>query len=300
MFGVLASVAAGCGGEGGSGSFVASGGRRDSPEDAVGADGGSVGDGGVSPPPRVPTSTVSSGSDAAVEPGESVDAAVVRDLTPSALVTFADPEGDAEPWPGMLRYPLDVVGVELETVSGELVVRFQFSRTLAEHFAFEGVDGERTAGAPCEVYLDLDDDPSTGVEPIWASESIWADELVGYDVELDVLLSYEFIWKDDGSMGSGGGDVILDDALHEITGYFADYWFLDHTEGGSLGPADAGSFFTETRDFTSIDGDVVELRVPLDWLGLSSGDVVRVMYRESDEGPASGVGYSWNERLIVQ
>jgi hypothetical protein len=180
----------------------------------------------------------------------------------------------------------------------------QLSRPLAEHFAFPGVDGQRTGGVPAELYLDLDDDPRTGVEPFWADESAWADELVGYEAEIDVLLGFDFVTRDDDSEGYGAGDVIIDDAEHEITGHFADYWLIDTTEDRRLGPAagDGGIDFglPDTRPLTTIDGDVIELRVPLAWLDLEAGDVVRLMYRENDQGPVSGLGYSRNARLRVR
>jgi len=241
---------------------------------------------------------------ARVDSGTTADAdasTLAPTVAPGDTVRFVDDEGDAEGWPEMSRYPLDLTEVQARTQDAELVVRFTFARTIADHFAFAGFRGEHTAGVPAQLFLDVDGDSSTGIEPPWASESEWASELRGYEVELDVIMSYTYVDKVSGADGSTGGDGIVDENAVDITGYFADYWFMDKTPNMSLGPQDPDAGFgrPETRDLTFINGDVIEIHVPLGWLALKSGDVLRMMYREPDQGAASGVGYSRNQRLLV-
>jgi hypothetical protein len=220
----------------------------------------------------------------------------------SASVSWDDPAGDTTEIEGLLRYPVDLLSVRAESGGDELRVYFETDHTAAQHFAFPGVDGRRTGGAPAELYLDLDDDPATGEEPFWASESEYAADLVGYEADVVVMLGFDVISKGDGSSASFGGDVIVDAAEYEIQSHWVDYW-LDALEldadGSPVGvPALYGGL--TTREFATWQEHTIELRIPYAWLGVRSGDVIRLMYREQDQGPASGAGYSSNRRLTLE
>jgi hypothetical protein len=115
-----------------------------------------------------------------------------------------------------------------------------------------------------QVYLDTDNDPNTGAETFWSKAPGFE-----FKSELAVCVSYE-----GGGMACSGGLTGSPVSKYEAVAT------LEKLEKGTLNTETLVGSLSAPR--TPIEGAVVSARLTYEQLGMSSGQTVRVLVRESN------------------
>jgi len=251
--------------------------------------------------PAAPADRAARREFAAALPGSADEVEESADSAPSERVSWEDPAGDVVRYSNAPDLPrLDLVAVEAWSEYDRLHLELEVADSLDDHFAYVDEEGMIRGGVLAEIYLDTDDDASTGGEPSWARE---ADRpLSGYEFVLSVELGFDVSYFDE-SEGSGSvaADVLVDTARMEVTDTFATFQGRRLAQG-----SDGWDFDFEMPDWeaarqqTELGSRSVTLAVPYAWLRLEAGQVVRLCFKEVAEGGASGRGFSADRWLRVE
>lgn len=203
-----------------------------------------------------------------------------------AVVSWNDPAGDVSRFANLPDLPLpDVTRVTVEAANGELLVVFKTNDPLAAVFAYTAPDGKKRGATLAHLYLDTDNNASTGDAPFVRNTEGLA-ERKGYDRQISVQLG--FLYADaSGGSGMSSGDVALHTAEVQITAPTANYYVYAlsaEREYGSrtIAPESIG-LGKPFRDLTRIGQDTVEIRVPYAALGTKAGDTVRLCVHDTQQ-----------------
>lgn len=172
-------------------------------------------------------------------------------------VTLEDPAGDVqtdgdEP-------VLDLTGLTIASDG----TRLDFSLTLATGVA-DVLATTNSGGAVVTVFVDLDDDPATGVTTMFAKKP-------GFEREIEIKACIEY---DEGEACGGG----LRDARQK--GFFA-AWSVRMAKGGEL-ERTHDVFWKSPRG--AIEGKTLAVSVPYAELGIQPGRKVRIAVQEAGGG----------------
>lgn len=251
--------------------------------------------------PAAPVDRVARRESAASDPGSRDEVEESADSAPSERVSWEDPAGDVVRYSNAPDLPrLDLVAAAAWSEYDTLHIELEVADSLDDHFAYVDEEGMKHAGVLAEIYLDTDDDASTGGHPTYARE---ADRpLSGYEFVLSVQLGYDvgYLEESEGS-GSVAADVLVDTARMEVTGSFATFQGRKLAQGSDGWDFDfAMPDWEAARGQTELGGQSVALRVPYEWLGVEPGQVVRLCFKEVAEGGASGRGFSADRWLRLE
>lgn len=227
--------------------------------------------------------------------------AETADPTPSERVSWQDPAGDVARFDNKPDQPrLDLVAVEAWTEDDALHVSLKVAESLDDHFAYVDEEGKKYAGVLAELYLDTDDDRGTGGEPNWAREADRA--LGGYEFVLSVQLGYDVSYLGDGgATGSMAADVVVDTERMVVMDTFATYQGRKLQQGSDSSDFDVEMpDWQKAKELTELGSQSVALRVPYDWLGIEPGQIVRLCFKETAQGAASGKGFSPDRWLRLE
>ncbi|KAB2969817.1 MAG: hypothetical protein F9K18_00610 [Thermoanaerobaculia bacterium] len=172
-------------------------------------------------------------------------------------VTLEDPAGDVqadgdEP-------VLDLTGLTITSDGSKL----DFSLTLATGAA-DVLAATNSAGSVVTVFIDLDDDPATGVTTMFAKKP-------GFEREIEIKACIEY----DQGQACGGG---LREARQK--GFFS-AWGVRRAEGGEL-ERTHDVFWESPRGV--VEGKTLSVSVPYAELGIQPGRTVRIAVQETGGG----------------
>jgi len=154
----------------------------------------------------------------------------------------------------------DIDSVRFRAIADELVITFEFTRTLDSH-AFEIA----TALGPGTVFVDTDLDPSTGEKGfagrVGFERAIHSYVGVKYDADAE-----SFMWVN-GLPETPIVEFVCSHDIGTVNGFFLDATFEPDQE--------------EALENTSCFGTTLEVRVPYERLGVSAGQTVRLATEEN-------------------
>jgi hypothetical protein len=218
-----------------------------------------------------------------------------------ARVTWDDPAGDVKPPSNRPTQPrLDIVRVEATGSDGALWLRMQFTDDLDRYFSYTRPDGKKSGGVAAQFFIDADNNARTGGHPAWARGAGRA--LQGYEYEISVRLGYRYM--QDGASRYAYGDVLVDaaKAIGLLPGVV--YAIAKLRQGSDS--YDFATFKLPPGSREAImkgsawRANSIDIVVPYQWLGLKAGTTIRLCFRESAQGAASGKGFSEDRRLKLQ
>ena len=215
-------------------------------------------------------------------------------------VTWTDPAGDVLPFSNMAIPRPDVVSAKAGSADGYLVLTAQFKDDPSGIAEWTDEEGCHHGCKLVEFLIDADNNPETGGEPHWAHE---ADRpLKGYEASTDILLGY--LARSKGSTNDFKpmtGDLKFD----------PEKWDLDRpairgvawTMGGALKEEFSAGYFPwydRSQEMCLMEKDTCQVRVPYTLLNVSPGATVRLCFKESAQGTASGKGFSEDKLLVLR
>jgi hypothetical protein len=216
--------------------------------------------------------------------------------------TWEDAAGDVKPFSNKPNLPrLDLVGASAVSRGSDLVLMVTTKAgRLKDFLGYADAMGNKGGEVIAEFFLDTDNDAATGDSPSWSEEA--SRPLKGYDYQATVLLGFKYRNKESGATGSLFGNASANVVTNEVLGDFATY-NLKRMKAGSgtefvkRDPNDSSKKFEE---LCRLDGDTVEIRIPQSLIGVKPGGTVRLCFKESAEGAASGKGFSEDRLLSVK
>lgn len=218
-----------------------------------------------------------------------------------AGVSWDDSTGDVAKFANLPDLPLpDVTRVTVDSANGELVIVFRTKDSLAPVFAYTAPDGKKRGVTLASLYLDTDNNASTGGAPFVRNTEGLA-ERKGYDRQISVQLG--FLYADaSGGSGMSSGDVVLATDKVQITAPIANYYvYALSTErrygGQTITPESIGSD-KAFRDLTHIGEDSVEIRIPYAALGAKAGDPVRLCLHDTQQSSSPDRGSVSDDRTL--
>ena len=176
-----------------------------------------------------------------------------------------------------------------------------FREPLQKLFDYTDAEGNKYAGTLLNVYIDSDNSAATGGKPRWASE---ADRpLEGYDFTVDVALGYAFKILGTDSPGWSSGDTFVNINKVKVEKFFGKFSISKIEQGG-----DSRDFSHKNPDLsgnegmkrTQIVGEKLTIEIPCEWLGVKSGDTLRLCIKDYQEGTASGKSISQDRLLTLK
>lgn len=204
----------------------------------------------------------------------------------AAGVVWDDPSGDVTRFANLPDLPLpDLTRMSVDSANGDLVITMTITEPVATILGYTAPDGKKRGATLSSLFLDVDNNPSTGGMP-FARNTEGLAERTGYDRSISVQLGYLF---DDpsGASGMSSGDVVVDSGHVRITGSIANYYVYalspERRFGGDTIDPESIGLKTPYRDLTRIDGNRVELRVPYAALGTKAGDTVRLCFHDTQQ-----------------
>ena len=168
----------------------------------------------------------------------------------SGEVSFDDPAGDVQPMSSSSgEHPgRDVVKLLITSDGSNVGVSAQLSAEISGTFANDVI----------QLYVDSDNDASTGTEATWGKKS-------GFEWKMELLACIEY---------ENGGEACTGGAGDKAEAYYA-IAKLTNTESGSA----LHSVWDLPK--TTIQGNTVEGKVSYSDLGVQSGQTIRLYARES-------------------
>jgi hypothetical protein len=234
------------------------------------------------------TSTRAPASDA--RPRVALGGGATERLPPATNPVFwEDAVGDVSGPKNDPRRPVvDVSRVEIAAAGEALVVRIAVNDGLDRYLGYTDAAGNRYAGLLLELYVDRDDDRTTGGSPVWSGE---ADRvLAGYEAAVSLALAQ--VTRRDGVEALVTGDGPIPAADIAGTGGNVTIWRL----GGDPLPV---ALAEDARRAVKITATGLEATIPYEWLALTPGKVVRVCFRDTFEGRSSGKTFSSDKLLAL-
>ncbi len=177
---------------------------------------------------------------------------IVRQLpSVDGFLIWRDPIGDTHnPF-------LDIKEVSAKGDQGELLLTVTTTQSLSAYFlTVEAGNFDQLIS----FYLDTDTNRATGGTPFGQQQG-----RDGYDLDVQVQLVTR--QKEDGKSVSGGGEV----SFYQINGQ------------------ERRSFGTPDKKAVTVSGDTVTVRLPYSQLEMTSGDTVRICYREAAQEQGHGL-----------
>jgi len=204
----------------------------------------------------------------------------------AAAVSWNDPAGDVAKFANLPDLPLpDVTRVTVEAANGELLIVFKTNDPLAQVFEYTAPDGKKRGATLASLYLDTDNNASTGGAPFVRNTEGLA-ERKGYDRQISVQLG--FLYADaGGGSGMSSGDVVLHTGEVQITAPIANYYVYALSAERqyarrTIAPESIG-LDKPFRDLTRLGQDTLELRIPYAALGTKTGDTVRLCFHDAQQ-----------------
>lgn len=218
--------------------------------------------------------------------------------------TWEDPRGDSPDKVYPLKdgnmqalKALDITKVSAAGKDGALHVTFTLSDSLDDFYSQVDKDGKIHTMSMAEVYIDTDNDASTGGPPPVSGDA--TRQLTGYDVYVSAMPSLKYK-KKDGTEGAVSGDTFMDTKTHEMTGYYAMYFIKQVPATGKALEFNTQTWHANKRKYSSAQGKTLELSVPYEWIGVKAGNTVRICYRDMAQAPASGKSVSEDKLLKLE
>jgi hypothetical protein len=217
---------------------------------------------------------------------------------------WEDPAGDAPDrnYPRqdgtMMKIPaLDIVKVAVEGKEGSLHADFKISSTFDKFFSYTDDAGRIHNMTMVELYIDVDNNASTGGIPLASKDS--PRPLEGYDVYIIATPSLQYKEKD-GSLSAISGNSFIDTNQQEMTGYYATYFIKQVPTAGESLELNTKTWHENKRKYSSISSDTLSIRVPYEWFGLKAGDTIRLCYKEMGQGAGTGKSFSEDKYLELK
>ncbi|MDX2225550.1 MAG: ankyrin repeat domain-containing protein [Verrucomicrobiae bacterium] len=171
---------------------------------------------------------------------------------------------------------LDVREVSVWEENGFLVMEVETANSIEDHLKEVDSNGHRNAGAPVEFLIDLDQDKATGGKITWADEA--KRPMDGYDLKISVYLG--FVSLSQGSVMNASGTVSVDTAKSTVLESFAKFVFWNLRSDLKLPDSRQvlSPFQLTVPDLCSISKNKVQIRVPLQCLGVGQGKTLRLCW----------------------
>lgn len=218
-----------------------------------------------------------------------------------AGVSWDDPAGDVAKFANLPELPLpDVTRVTVESGNGELVVVFETKDALAPVFAYTAPDRKKRGATLASLYLDTDNNASTGGAPFVRNTEGLAERR-GYDRQISIQLGYLYADASGGS-GMSSGDVALDTDAVQITASIANYYVYalsaERQYGGKAIAPESIGLDKAFRDLTDVSENSVQARIPYAALGARAGDTVRLCLHDTQQSSSPDRGSVSDDRTL--
>jgi len=218
-----------------------------------------------------------------------------------AGVSWDDPSGDVTRFANLPDLPLpDLTRVSVESANGELVIVLKTADPLGPVFAYTAPDGKKRGATLANLYLDTDNNASTGGAPFIRNNEGLAKR-GGYDRQISVQLG--FLYADaTGGSGMSSGDVALNTKEVQITAPTANYYVYalsaERRYGGEAVAPESIGLDKPFRELTQIGEDSVEVRVPYAALATKAGDTVRLCLHDPQQNSAPDSASVSDDRML--